>query len=43
MDSQSKKTYERPILTKYGLLKDLTAGGTGSARENGQPQPAKRP
>ena len=29
----SRKNYKKPILTKYGKLKDLTTGGTGDARE----------
>jgi hypothetical protein len=31
-----KKTYKKPVLTKYGKLKDLTTGGTGNAQEPGQ-------
>jgi hypothetical protein len=35
-----KKVYERPTLTRYGRLKDLTTGGTGNAHE---PSSGKRP
>ena len=28
-----KKSYEKPTLTQYGQLKDLTTGGSGSAKE----------
>jgi hypothetical protein len=42
MATGQKKVYQRPILVKYGELKDLTAGGSANAKENGQSQPAKR-
>ena len=39
-----KKTYKTPNLTKYGQLKDLTTGGTGSSAEpSGKSEPGKRP
>jgi hypothetical protein len=38
--ASKKKTYERPRLTKYGQLKDLTTGGSGSANE---PSSGKKP
>lgn len=28
-----RKPYQRPILTKYGQLRDLTTGGSGKAKE----------
>jgi len=28
-----RKPYKKPALTTYGQLKDLTAGGTGTANE----------
>jgi hypothetical protein len=28
-----KKAYQRPQLTRYGQLKDLTTGGSGQANE----------
>jgi len=28
-----RKTYKKPILTKYGKLKDLTTGGSGHSSE----------
>ena len=31
-----KKTYGSPCVTRYGTLKDLTAGGTGHANESSQ-------
>lgn len=34
----SKKSYERPRLTEYGKLRDLTTGGTGSANEGSSGQ-----
>jgi hypothetical protein len=34
----SKKPYREPRLTEYGALKDLTAGGSGSANEGSQGQ-----
>jgi hypothetical protein len=27
------KTYQKPTITTYGQLKDLTTGGSGNARE----------
>jgi hypothetical protein len=30
---EKKKAYLRPSLMKYGKLKDLTTGGSGSANE----------
>ncbi len=33
MASQKQKAYKKPILTKYGKLKDLTTGGSGNAQE----------
>ena len=35
-----RKTYSRPTLKKYGQLKDLTTGGSGSAQE---PSSGKKP
>jgi len=35
-----RKTYKKPILTKYGRLKDLTTGGSGRANE---PSSGKKP
>jgi len=35
-----RKTYKKPILTKYGKLKDLTTGGSGNANE---PSSGKKP
>lgn len=29
----SKSAYEKPRLTKYGELKELTTGGSGTANE----------
>jgi len=29
----SNKSYAKPTLTRYGQLKDLTTGGSGSANE----------
>ena len=31
--SPPKKSYQNPTLTRYGQLKDLTTGGSGSAKE----------
>lgn len=28
-----RKTYQKPSLTRYGQLKDLTTGGSGTAQE----------
>ena len=28
-----RKAYQKPALTQYGQLKDLTTGGSGSAKE----------
>jgi len=28
-----RQSYRRPVLTAYGQLKDLTAGGSGTANE----------
>lgn len=28
-----KKSYQRPTLTQYGQLKDLTTGGSGNSKE----------
>jgi hypothetical protein len=36
----ARKTYNKPTLTKYGRLKDLTTGGSGSANE---PSSGKKP
>lgn len=33
-----RKPYKKPILTGYGQLKDLTAGGSGNASEGSQGQ-----
>lgn len=30
----ARKIYKKPILTTYGLLKDLTTGGSGNANES---------
>jgi hypothetical protein len=38
-----RKTYKKPLLTKYGQLKDLTTGGSGSANEGSPGGSAKRP
>ena len=35
-----RKPYKQPTLTKYGQLKDLTTGGSGSANEGSS---GKRP
>jgi hypothetical protein len=35
-----KKSYQKPSLTAYGRVKDLTTGGTGSANE---PSSGKKP
>ena len=35
-----RKAYKKPILTKYGQLKDLTTGGSKSAQE---PSSGKKP
>ena len=40
---QHKRTYEKPTLTKYGQLKDLTAGGSGQNTENQPQQQNKKP
>jgi hypothetical protein len=37
-ESTSKKTYQRPKLSAYGKLQDLTTGGTGTASEGSQGQ-----
>jgi hypothetical protein len=29
-----KKAYQKPTLTRYGQLKDLTTGGSGKSRES---------
>ena len=29
-----KKAYQKPTLTRYGQLKDLTTGGSGNAQES---------
>ena len=34
----TKKAYQRPSLTKYGALRDLTTGGTGNATEGSMGQ-----
>jgi len=31
--TRERKTYKKPTLVTYGQLKDLTAGGSGSANE----------
>jgi len=36
-----QKVYKKPILTKYGQLKDLTTGGSGNAQESSQGQKPK--
>lgn len=33
-----RKTYKKPILTRYGKLKDLTTGGSGNSQESSQGQ-----
>lgn len=39
-----KKEYTPPTLTVYGKLTELTAGGTGQAKEAGNPhEPKLRP
>ncbi len=38
MASQKQKAYKKPILTKYGKLKDLTTGGSGTAQETSSGQ-----
>ncbi len=35
-----RKSYQKPSLTKYGQLKDLTTGGSGNASE---PSSGKKP
>jgi hypothetical protein len=30
---RERKTYEKPSLTEYGKLKDLTTGGSGNSKE----------
>jgi hypothetical protein len=32
-ESPRKKSYQKPVLTQYGQLKDLTTGGSGTAKE----------
>ena len=29
-----KQSYQRPTLTQYGQLKDLTTGGSGNSKES---------
>jgi hypothetical protein len=36
--TKTKKSYERPRLTAYGKLRDLTTGGTGNANEGSSGQ-----
>lgn len=38
-----KKVYTPPILTVYGKLTELTAGGVGSVSEGGSSASMKRP
>jgi hypothetical protein len=38
--SPARKPYQRPIVTTYGRLRDLTTGGTGHANE---PSSGQRP
>ena len=38
--AQRKKTYKKPVLSKYGKLKDLTTGGSGKSTE---PSSGKKP
>ena len=38
-----KQPYDPPVLTEYGALEDLTAGGTGNANEGSPGTSAKRP
>jgi len=40
MKSPARKPYQRPKLTTYGKLRDLTTGGTGNATE---PSSGKKP
>jgi hypothetical protein len=39
-NSPARKPYQRPNVTTYGRLRDLTTGGTGNANE---PSSGKRP
>ena len=32
---KGKKPYSSPVLSRYGLIKDLTAGGSGNMQEMG--------
>jgi hypothetical protein len=34
----NKKSYQSPRLTEYGQLKDLTTGGSGTAKEGSSGQ-----
>jgi hypothetical protein len=34
-DENKKKPYSSPVLSRYGLLKELTAGGSGATQEMG--------
>jgi hypothetical protein len=34
-DEREKKPYSSPVLSRYGLLKELTTGGSGAAGEMG--------
>jgi len=36
--TRERKTYKKPALTTYGRLKDLTAGGSGTAKESSSGQ-----
>lgn len=38
-----KQPYDPPVITEYGALEDLTAGGTGNASEGSPGNSAKRP
>ena len=39
--TEAKKVYTPPTLTLYGKLTELTAGGSGHAREAGNPHDPK--
>ena len=38
-----KQPYAPPVITEYGALEELTAGGTGNASEGSPGNSAKRP